>query len=263
MTNQSNLTQQVAIVTGAGRGIGRAICISLCRAGAYVIATDILKNELVQTVNECGENATAISLDVTDEGQWQDVISSTLNKHGRIDILVNNAGVLQFATLEDTTTEQFRNLFDINVTGTFLGMNSAIPAMKKARAGVIINMSSSSAILPNNGTGAYNASKFAVLGLTKTAALELGPYGIRVNSVHPGGVNTPMTNPQELSSDKLNARFKFVPQQRGCEPEEIANAVLFLASEQGSYCNGTELVVDGGLTAGQYFYGVPGAPGTK
>jgi len=254
------LNNQVALVTGAGRGIGRSICIELSRSGACVIATDIAQSDLDETVTLCGDNSVAVSLDVTSESQWQEVISSTLDEHGRIDILVNNAGVLQFATLEDTTVKQFRRLLDINVTGTFLGMNSVIPAMKQAKSGVIVNMSSSSAILPNNGTGAYNASKYAVTGLTKTAALELGPFGIRVNSIHPGGVNTPMTNPQGLSSEALNARYTFVPQQRGCEPEEIAKAVLFLVSEQGAYCNGTELVVDGGLTAGQYFYGVPGAP---
>jgi len=135
--------------------------------------------------------------------------------------------------------------------------------MKDAGSGVIINLSSSSAILPNNAAGAYASSKYAIRGLTRTAALELGPQGIRVNSVHPGGVNTPMTNPQGLSADDLNARFKFVPQQRGCEPEEIANAIRFLVSDQAAYCNGTEMVVDGGLTAGQYFYGIPGAPSLK
>jgi 3alpha(or 20beta)-hydroxysteroid dehydrogenase len=139
-------------------------------------------------------------------------------------------------------------------------MRAVIPAMKAAKSGAIVNLSSSSAILPHNATGGYAASKFAVRGMSRAAALELGPHGIRVNTVLPGGVNTPMTNPQGLSSEEVNARFRFVPQQRGCEPEEIAAAVLYLASNQGSYCNGTELVVDGGMTAGIYVPGMPGAP---
>lgn len=139
-------------------------------------------------------------------------------------------------------------------------MRAVIPAMKAAKSGAIVNMSSSSGFLPLVGTGAYSASKFAIRGLTRTAALELGPFGIRANSVHPGGVNTPMTNPQDLPAEEVSARYQFVPQRRGCEPDEIAAAVLFLASNQSSYCNGSELVVDGGMNAGIYVPGVPGDP---
>lgn len=256
----ASLDGQTAIVTGAARGIGAAVAGTLAGAGATVIATDVLTEELDKTVAAIGDAASASELDVTDESGWQRLVDKALADTGRIDILVNNAGILAFSTIEDTDPALFRRMLEINVTGSFLGMHAVVPAMKKAKSGAIVNLSSSAGILPHNATGAYAASKFAVRGLTRAAALELGPHGIRVNSIHPGGVNTPMTNPQGLSSEELAARFRFVPQQRGCEPEEIAAAVLFLASEQSSYCNGTELVVDGGMTAGLYVPGIPGAP---
>lgn len=260
MNNSTSLNNKVAIVTGAARGIGKAVCATLAESGVNVLAADVLETELSATAEELGERVTAHKLDVTAEEQWQALVNHALEKYGKIDILVNNAGILLFSVLDETPTDQFRKLLDINVTGTFLGLKTVAGPMKKAGSGSIINLSSTSAILPNNGTGAYGASKFAVRGLTRSAALELGPLGIRVNSVHPGGVNTPMTNPQGLSGDELNARFKFVPQQRGCEPFEIANMIKFLASDQASYVNGAEMVVDGGLIAGQYYFGIPGAP---
>ncbi|TMM46947.1 SDR family NAD(P)-dependent oxidoreductase [Colwellia ponticola] len=260
MKNSVTLDHKVAIVTGAARGIGKAICQVFVDAGMTVIATDILTQELNEMALALGKAVTPVTHDVTDQKQWQALVDMTLSKHGNIDILVNNAGILLFSTLETTDVEKFRQLIDINLTGTFLGLHSVIPSMKKAGSGAIVNISSASSILPNNGTSAYAASKYAVRGLTRTAALELGPFGIRVNSVHPGAVNTPMTNPQGLSGDALNSRFTFIPQQRGCEPEEVANMVQFLISEKASYCNGAEMVIDGGLTAGQYYYGVPGAP---
>ncbi len=260
MTAKNLLEGQTAIVTGAARGIGAAVARSLAGAGARVVATDVLEDELEKTVADIGERASATRLDVSDESGWQQVVDDTLAETGRIDILINNAGILAFATLEDTDPDLFRRLLEINVTGSFLGLRAVIPAMKAAGSGAIVNLSSSSAVLPHNATGAYAASKFAIRGMTRAAALELGPFGIRVNTVLPGGVNTPMTNPQDRSKEELAGQFRFVPQQRGCEPEEIASAVLFLASSQGSYCNGTELVVDGGMTAGIYIPGIPGAP---
>ena len=256
----ASLEGQTAIVTGAARGIGAAVAATLADAGATVIATDVLADDLEKTAAELGDAVTAAELDVSDETGWQQLVKKTLSDTGRIDILVNNAGILAFSTVEDTDPTLFRRMLDINVTGSFLGIRAVTPAMKAAKSGAIVNLSSSAAILPHNATSAYAASKFAIRGLTRVGALELGPFGIRVNSIHPGGVNTPMTNPQGLSSEELAARFRFVPQQRGSEPEEIAAAVLFLASDQSSYCNGSELVVDGGMTAGLYVPGIPGAP---
>jgi 3alpha(or 20beta)-hydroxysteroid dehydrogenase len=149
---------------------------------------------------------------------------------------------------------------DVNVTGTFLGMQAVIPHMKAAGKGVIINTSSASGMMPSNFVSAYAASKFAVRGLSRAAALELGPHGVRVNTVHPGGVNTPMTNPGNAPQKEVDKGFGFVPMQRGCQPEEIARGVTYLASDAASYCNGTELVIDGGMTTGVYFPGLPGSP---
>lgn len=260
MTDRNLLDGQTAIVTGAARGIGAAVVAALADEGARVVATDVLQDELQQTADSFDNAVTAATLDVADEQRWHEVVDETIASSGRIDILVNNAGILAFSTIEDTDPTLFRRIVEINLTGSFLGMHAVIPAMKEAGSGAIVNLSSSSALLPHNATGAYAASKSGIRGMTRAAALELGPLGIRVNCVLPGGVNTPMTNPKGLSSKELAARFRFVPQQRGCEPDEIAAAVLYLASAQGSYCNGTELVVDGGLTAGNYIRGMPGAP---
>jgi len=264
LTEQPDLLkQQVAIVTGAARGIGKAICQDFVACGAKVVATDVLAQELSDTATELGDQVVAKTHDVSSQADWQRVVEETLAEFGRIDILVNNAGILLMSTIEETPLELFQKMFDINVTGVFLGMQHVTPIMKKAGYGAIVNFSSTAAILPNNATGVYAATKYALRGLTRSGALELGPHGIRVNSIHPGGVNTPMTNPDNLPSDEVNQRYQFVPQQRGCEPSEIAASVRFLASAQGSYCNGAELVVDGGMTAGLYFPNLPGHPDSE
>jgi len=187
-------------------------------------------------------------------------VNQTLADQGRIDVLVNNAGVLNFGTLADTGADEFRSMLEVNVMGVFLGMQAVIPHMKARGQGSIVNTSSASGMLPSNFIGAYAASKYAVRGLTRAAALELGLHGIRVNSVHPGGVNTPMTNPLEQTQEELDRSYHFVPAQRGSQPSEIAHGVTYLASDAASYCNGTELVIDGGMTAGVYFPGLPGSP---
>ena len=181
-------------------------------------------------------------------------------KHGRLDALVNNAGILAFGDLQSTTAEQFRRLFEVNVIGVFLGMQAVFPVMKAAGRGAIVNMSSSSALMGNNAVGAYGATKWAVRGLTRSAALEYGPHGVRVNGVHPYGIDTWMSNPQGAPRETLNPGYRNVPLQRMGDPSEVANAVLYLASDAASYTSGAELAVDGATCAGQYFYGLPGAP---
>jgi len=260
MSNPFLLTDRVAIVTGAARGIGKAIVETFIDADVrHVVAADVLEEEL-DALAAAHDRVTGSTLDITDEAGWRTLVAQTIDTHGSVDILVNNAGVLVFGLLEETSPEDFRRLLEVNVFGTFLGMQAVTPHMKSQGRGVIINTSSVSGIAPNNATGAYGASKFAVRGLTRSAALELGPHGIRVNSVHPGGVNTPMTNPLGQPKDEVDARYTFVPMQRGSEPDEIANGVLYLASDAASYCNGTELVIDGGMIAGQYLPGMPGSP---
>ncbi len=258
MPNPFLLTDRVAIVTGAARGIGKAVVEAFVEAdAAHVVATDILQEELNELA-EAHARVTAATLDVTDQDGWRKLAADTVAAQGGLDILINNAGILVFNLLEDTSFDDFRRLMDVNVNGVFLGIQAAAAHMKKS-GGVIINTSSTSGVAPNNATGAYGASKFAVRGLTRSAALELGPHGIRVNSVHPGGVNTPMTNPFGQPQEVIDKNYGFVPLQRGCRPEEIARGVLFLASDAGSYCNGAELVMDGGMTAGQYLPGMPGS----
>jgi len=259
MTNPYTLEGKVALVTGAARGIGRAIGDAFVSAGAdHVVHADILEDQLAE-IEVSGRRSTAL-LNVTEEEGWLATVASIVDQRGKLDVLVNNAGILVFNLLADTTADEFRRLLDVNVTGVFLGMKTALPVMKQQGHGVIINTSSASGLLPSNFVGAYSASKWAVRGLTRAAALEAGPDGTRVCSVHPGGVNTPMTNPGEASQEDVDQGYKFVPSQRGCSPEEIANGVTYLASDAAAYCNGTELAIDGGMTAGLYFRGLPGSP---
>ena len=259
MSDLYKLTEQVAIVTGAARGIGKAIVEAFLAADIrHLVAADVLEKELAELA-EVDDRVSAAVLDVSDAAGWEKLTADTVAAQGRLDILVNNAGILVFGLLEDTAPDDFRRLLEVNVMGPFLGTRAAVPHMKKAGRGVIVNTASVSGLMPNNATGAYGASKFAVRGLTRSAAMELGPYGIRVNSVHPGGVRTPMTNPFQQTKEEVNARYTWVPLQRGCEAEEIAQGVLFLASDAGGYCTGTELVIDGGMIAGQFLPGMPGA----
>ena len=258
MNHPHSLEGRIAIVTGAARGIGLAIANDSIKAGAkHVICADILKEELASI---SGPGLSTAELDVCEEKAWQALMEKALSEHGGIDILVNNAGILSFGLIEDIKPDDFRRLMDVNVTGTFLGMQAVIPHMKAAGKGVIINTSSASGMMPSNFVSAYAASKFAVRGLSRAAALELGPHGVRVNTVHPGGVNTPMTNPDKAPQKDVDKGYGFVPMQRGCQPEEIARGVTYLASDAASYCNGTELVIDGGMTSGVYFPGLPGSP---
>jgi 3alpha(or 20beta)-hydroxysteroid dehydrogenase len=260
MTDGFGFDGKVVLVTGAARGIGAAISRVFAAAGARVIATDVLEAELAATVQSIGPGAEPRHLDVTDESAWASSVGDVVAKHGRLDVLVNNAGILAFGDLQSTTAAQLRRLFEVNVVGVFLGMKAVFPVMKAAGRGAIVNMSSSSGLMGNNAVGAYGATKWAVRGLTRSAALEYGPHGVRVNSVHPYGIDTYMSNPQGAPRETLNAGYRNVPLQRMGDPGEVANAVLYLASDAASYTSGAELAIDGATCAGQYFYGLPGAP---
>ncbi len=259
MPNPHSLSGRTAIVTGAAQGIGKAVVEAFVEAGAqHVVAADIEEEPLRAFVAE-HDRVSAAALDVTDEAGWQALAEQTVTAQGGVDILVNNAGILVFGLLEDVPVADFRRVLEVNVTGVLLGIQAVAKIMKGAGRGAIVNTSSVSGIMPNNATGPYGASKFAVRGLTRSAAMELGPFGVRVNSVHPGGVNTRMTNPFNTTEEEFDRGYKFVPMQRGCRPSEIAQGVLYLVSDASSYCNGTELVIDGGMIAGQYFEGLPGS----
>lgn len=255
----ARLAGKVAIVTGAARGIGAAVARRFAEEGATVALTDILP-EVAETARGIGQPASSYVHDVTDEARWQEIVSDVVARHGRIDVLVNNAGILMFKNLLETSPADLRRVFEVNAIGTFIGMRTVAPHMIAQRSGSIVNNSSCDGISPANALVAYSGSKFAVRGMTKVAALELGPHGIRVNSVHPGGINTAMVNPQGVPAEAINRGMAWYPAQRIGDPVEAANCFVFLASDESTFCLGTELAVDGGIVAGHYYYTLPGAP---
>jgi cyclopentanol dehydrogenase len=188
-------------------------------------------------------------LDVTQEQAWKDVVEETIYKFGRPDVLVNNAGIIIYKTLLDTSLDEWNKVFLVNSTGTFLGCREVAAVMKDGRGGSIVNMSSALGVVGASGVAAYQASKGAVTILSKAAASELAPYGVRVNSVHPGLVATPMTEHFMNDPAAIDALLGPTLIRRVARPEEITNAVLYLASDESSYVTGSSLMVDGGFTA--------------
>lgn len=255
------LRNKVAIVTGGARGMGAATARLFVAEGARVVIADVLDQEGAALAEELGADARYRHLDITDETAWQRLVAETVNDLGQIDILINNAAILLFRTLLETEKAEFERVLQVNVLGAFLGIKSVAPSMIARGKGAIVNISSVDGMKSANGLGAYSSSKWAVRGLTRTAALELGHKGIRVNSVHPGGVNTWMSNPDKLSRDIIDKSYPNVPLQRIGEPEEIARVSLFLASDEASYVCGAEVAVDGGMLTGSYYQALPGAPG--
>ena len=217
---------------------------ALVDEGAKVVVADLDDAKGEALVAELGENAAYVHLDVTQEEDWAAAVAFTLEKFGRIDVLVNNAGIANAAGITEFTPAMWRQIIDINLTGTFLGIHAVSPVMARAGRGSIINISSVEGMRGSAGLHGYVASKFGVRGLTKSVALDLGPSGVRVNSVHPGFIKTPMTS--TISSDDLH-----IPLGRAAEPEEVSQLVLFRASDESSYSTGSEFIVDGGLIAGE------------
>ena len=254
------LVGKVALVTGGARGIGEGIVRRFVAEGARVMITDVLVAEGQALADELGGAAAFIRHDVVSRAEWDAALAATETKFGRLDILVNNAGVIVFKRLDDLTEADMRRIIDINLMGTMIGTQAAIPALERAGGGSIINMSSADGIAGANSLTAYCASKFAVRGFTKAAALELGPRKIRVNSIHPGGIVTPLSNPTNVPRDQYDKGFRIYAAQRAGDPHDIGAAAAYLASDDAAYCIGTELSVDGGLNAGHYYMSMPGAP---
>lgn len=240
------LDGKVAIVTGGARGMGASHVRRFVKEGAKVVFTDINAEGAKALEAELGENVKFVQQDVTKADDWKKVIEEAENTFGPVNILVNNAGISMSKSLMEITEEEYRRIIDINQVSVFLGTKAVVPSMQKAGGGSIINISSMNGIV--GGAIGYTDSKFAVRGFTKAAALQLAHLGIRVNSVHPGVIETPMVT-QGDAVEVIKEFAKQIPVGRTAQPEEVSNLVLYLASDESSYSTGSEFVIDGGLTA--------------
>lgn len=246
------LDGKVAIVTGGARGMGASHVQVFAAEGAQVVVTDVKDDEGEELARRIGDHALFLHHDVVDEAGWTSVVDRTVDHFGGVDVLVNNAGILKMQTMAAMSLDTFRLMMDVNVTSVWLGMRAAADSMTARGGGSIINISSVEGMVGGKALAAYSASKFAVRGLTRSAARELGPSGIRVNSVHPGAVTTPMIAPDGVAKPP-SAFTLSMPIPRWGEPHEISGAVLFLASDEASYCTGSEFVVDGGMLSGNNY----------
>lgn len=254
------LDGKVALISGAARGMGQAEARLFAAEGAKVSICDVRDADAKNLAEEIGASALYHHLDVTCEEDWTSAVSTTVDAFGKLDVLVNNAGIAESAPLADMTLESYRRVIDVNQTGVFLGMRAAVAPMTEAGGGSILNISSIDGMVGMNFLMSYVASKWAVRGMTKVAAMELGPLGIRVNSIHPGFILTGMgvedgADPSSVHSLLDSHTASLAPLGRSGTPEDIANLALFLASDDSAYSTGSEFVADGGLIAG---YPAPG-----
>ncbi len=244
---------KVILVTGGGMGMGQSHCELLAFEGAWVFVADRdveSGKATVEKIKASGGRADFLKLDVTNETEWADAIAAISQRAGKLDVLVNNAGILVLKPAQETTTEEWDRVFNVNVRGVFFGTRAAVPLMQKSGGGSIVNISSIYGLVGAPGASAYQASKGAVRLFTKSCAVDLAPFNIRVNSVHPGVIDTPMTK-DLLHGDAATQIAILGPTLLGrpARPVEVSQAVLFLASDEASFVHGSELVVDGGYTA--------------
>ncbi len=248
------LDGRVVLISGAARGQGEAEARLFAAEGAQVVLGDVLDEAGERVADEIGKAARYVHLDVRSEEGWSGAVELALASFGRLDGLVNNAGILRFGLIGDCSLRDYMEVVEVNQVGVFLGMRAVIPALTDAGGGTIVNTSSVSGLVGMPGLLAYTATKFAIRGMTKVAAMELGPVGIRVNALCPGGVKTPMTHPEEtrgLVDDGGGLSvYRDLPLGRIGRAHEVAQLALFLTSADSSYCTGTEFVADGGWTAG-------------
>lgn len=242
----SNLKNQVILVTGGNRGQGKAIAEYLASLGALMVIGARRYESAKEVAESIGDQAYPVELDVTKESHWEAVMKEIEDQFGKIDGLINNAGILKRKAFTELTIEEYQELINVNQLGVFLGMQAVLPLMEKQQKGSIVNNVSISAFAPIGHSSAYAATKAAVLAMSKAAAIELGPKGIRVNMIHPGGVETKMAT----QGEGVPEFYSSIPLGRIGQPVEIARAVAFLVSDESSYCTGTEVIVDGGMTLG-------------
>lgn len=244
------LKHKVALISGASRGIGAATARRFVAEGGQVVLCDVLVEEGEQLAAELGQDSCFYQLDVADERQWSSAVKHALARFGRLDILVNNAGISGGGSpLELESAESYRRLVQVNQDGVYLGMRAVLPAMRQVGGGAIVNVSSIAGLVAFPGLGAYSATKFAVVGLTKSAAVEFSRDHVRVNCVHPGVTATAIIESvDDATKAPLDAAIARTPMARLGRPEEIAAAILFFASEDSSFCTGASLAVDGGWT---------------
>lgn len=244
------LEGKVVLITGAAGGIGAEAARLMAGEGALLLLTDADAERAQGVAAELGDAARARGHDVTSAQEWESVLAWGLDRHGRVDALINNAGVFLAAPLADISPGDFRRVLDVNLTGVFLGMRALAPAMSERRAGSIVNVSSVAGLTGSPMLAAYAASKWGVRGITKVAARELARAGVRVNSVHPGQIDTDMNARQrELTPELVDRLVAAIPLGRIGTPREAAHALAYLVSDESSYVTGSELVVDGGTCA--------------
>ena len=246
------LENKVALISGGARGMGAVEAKLFAEEGAQVIIGDMLEEEgrkVEAEINEAGGGCVFVSLDVSSEEAWQNAVNEAVSRYGKLDILVNNAGIYRAHNVEETTSDEWDQVMDINAKGVFLGTKHAIPAMRDAGGGSIVNISSVAGLVGSRATSAYNASKGAVRLLTKSTAIQYASDGIRANSVHPGTIETPMTEGFLADPSMRQDRMDRTPIGRLGKPEDVAYGALFLASDEASFMTGSELVIDGGRTA--------------
>ena len=250
----TRLEGRVALITGAARGQGAAEARLFAREGARVVLADVLEPELHAVAKEIGGDAHVHPFDVADETAWQDCVDAIEARFGGLHVLVNNAGIARSAPLLETSLDDYMAVIQVNQVGCFLGMKIAGALIAKSGGGSIVNVSSTGGLEGVPQMVAYAASKHAITGMTKTAAIELAPHRIRVNSLHPGGVDTAMLGSEE---ERRGVDYGWLPAGRLAEPDEIARTALFLACDDSIYCTGTALLADGGSMAGPLGWAPP------
>ncbi|HUD94721.1 SDR family NAD(P)-dependent oxidoreductase [Sphingobium sp.] len=254
----AQLDGKVIVITGGAQGMGKVTAAKAAERGAKVILTDINQEAGEAAAAEIGSGAVFARLDVASQESWTNVLQDVADQNGGIDGLVNNAGAITTGAIDAMDEGAFRKMLDIDLIGPWLGLKTALPLLKKQKRGAIVNISSVLGIMGRAEKGGYCASKFALLGLSRTAAKEAGPFGVRINSVLPGTIETPML--LAVAGEAFNAElFYEIALNRYGKPEEVAAATLFLLSDDASYISGAELVVDGGWTCGSYSMNKPEA----